>query len=579
MRGCAVALCLILPLPALAQTPPDAGSLLRQQEQQQQKAVPQKIPEAQQKEPSKPDRVEDAGVKVQTKSIRFTGAVDLVPEAELGAAVAEAVGQTLGFNDLEALADKVTKYLRDAGWLLARAYLPRQDVSEGVIEIAIIKGHLAGSQGEGGGWQIHLSEKSRINKGTLTAIAEKNAPSGTSPKEKQLERALFLINDLPGISARSRLAPGKEKGATQVTVDVEEAPLLTGILWADNYGNHSTGKAQANALINVNDPFGYGDHAIVSGAKSKGIRLLRLGYDLPLNSSGLRAAVGYTTMDYEVIDGSGRLAELAGDSHIVNAGISFPFIRGRLFNVFGGMGYEHKALRDKSSAGTLRDKRVNVVNLSLSADYIDRWGGGGVNHLGGVVTSGDLDLSRVASDKEVDAATLNTDGHYHKFSLNASRLQRLSDRFTLLGRFSAQWASSNLDSSEEFILGGPNGVRAYPVAEAQGDEGWLGSVELRYDWPRETRLGLLQLSAFIDTGRIRVHHDPGDVAIPTATGKNSYQLNGAGIGVHVSRSGSHSVRMGWAHMIGHNDGRTIDGKNADGETDKSRFWLQGVVWF
>jgi len=36
------------------------------------------------------------------------------------------------------------------------------------------------------------------------------------------------------------------------------------------------------------------------------------------------------------------------------------------------------------------------------------------------------------------------------------------------GRVSAQWASKNLDSSQKFGLGGPNGVRAYPSGEGYG---------------------------------------------------------------------------------------------------------------
>jgi hemolysin activation/secretion protein len=52
--------------------------------------------------------------------------------------------------------------------------------------------------------------------------------------------------------------------------------------------------------------------------------------------------------------------------------------------------------------------------------------------------------------------------------------------FTLYASFSGQRASKNLDSSEEFFLGGPNGVRAYPQGEGAGDEGWLSRLELRH---------------------------------------------------------------------------------------------------
>ncbi len=563
---------------AFAQTPPDAGSLLRQQEQLEQK-VPDQFPETEAPEVVKPAMKPVPGVKVLVKGVRFSGATDLVPMVELEALVAGAIGQELDFAGLQALAEKVTEHLRSKGWLLARAYLPRQDVTAGIIEITILKGRLDGTAIEGGGWNISLNEGARIDAGTLSAIAEAAAPSGSAVRQEGLERALLLMNDLPGVGARSRLEPGSESGTTRITVDATEGPLFTGNAWADNNGNHSTGENQLSAALNLNDTSGRGDHASLSATASEGIRMARLGYSAPLGSNGLRASAGYTTMHYEVKEGSGVAAGLEGDSAIARVGLAYPFIRSRTFSLRGSLDAEHKALKDDSNSGTLRDKRVDAYTLGLSGDSLDQWGGGGLNSFGVSVTAGDLDLSRVAADEAADAATLNTQGRYTKLNLNASRLQRLPGSFTLLGKFSAQLAGSNLDSSEQFILGGPAGVRAYPVGEAQGDEGWLASAELRYDWPGGTPLGALQLSAFADTGHIRLHNDPSSVTIPTATGKNTYQLSGAGLGLNLSKPGSYSVRLAWAHAIGDNDGRSITGNNADGEKDNNRFWLQAVAWF
>lgn len=568
----------LLVSPTVLSQTPDAGSILLQQEQLQ-PSFPQQLPNGDADETVKPAMKADSGVKVRVKAIHFTGATDLVPNAELTIIIAPALDQSLDFNTLQALTEKVTQHLRQSGWLLARAYLPKQDVTEGIIEIAILKGRLDGSQSEGGGWTMNLSENSRIHAETLINIAEYWAPSGSSPKEKQLERALLLMNDLPGISARSRFAAGSQTGTTQITVDVNEGPLVTGNAWVNNFGNDATGTNQANAVVNVNDPLGYGEHASVYATKSKGLSLARIGFDVPLNSNGLNGSIAYTDMHYDVITGAGKTADLNGDARIVTSLISYPFIRSRLLNLYGDLSYNHKTIVDDSSSGKLTDKRINVFTLSLKGDGIDKWGGDGINSYSIAVTSGDLDLSGLASNQATDAATLNTDGHYNKLNLSLSRLQRLPSNFTLLGSFSSQVASNNLDSSEKFVLGGPTGVRAYPVSEGLGDEGWLGSAELRYDLPQQTPLGRLQLSSFVDTGHIRTHNTPGSVSIPTATGKNSYQLSGVGIGVNITESGSHSIKVGWAHTLGSNDGRSSLGKHSDGTTDKSRFWLQGIVWF
>lgn len=564
--------------PASAQSTPDAGSLLRQQEELE-RQVPQRIPEAEKPEVVKPAMRKVEEILVRVKEIRFSGAVDLVPEARLRSVVEDAIGQELGFAGLQALANKVTAYLREQGYLLARAYLPRQDVTEGVIEIAILEGRLDGAADEGGGWEIRREESARINPGRLEAMAEAAAPSGSAARKRELERALLLMNELPGVSARARLAPGMRTGTTRVVVDVNEGPLVSGNAWADNYGNTSTGEYRVNAWADLNNPGGWGDQGNLIATGSEGVRLIRAGYSLPLGHAGLRARLGYTAMAYEVKKGDGKAIGLEGDSRTANAGLSYPFIRSRAFSLYGSLDYHRKALTDDSNVGMLRDKRLDVGTAALSGDALDRLGGGGLSRFRLAWTKGDLDLSRIPADEAADAATLKTKGNYDKLHLEVSRLQRLPGPFTLLGQFSAQRATKNLDSSEAFIVGGPIGVRAYPVGEGQGDEGWLAAVELRYDHPGVTPLGDLRLSAFSDTGRIRLHEDPGQVAITTATGKNSYQLSGAGLGLELASPGSYRLRVSWAHTIGNNDGRTPDGNNADGDDGHSRFWLQAIVWF
>ncbi|TVQ73183.1 MAG: ShlB/FhaC/HecB family hemolysin secretion/activation protein [Oceanospirillales bacterium] len=562
---------------ASAQTLPDAGSLLRQQEQLQQR-FPQQLPEPDKSEADKPVIQDLPGVTVHIKAFRFSGLDGMITEPELQLLLKDSVGQELDFAGLLYLADRVTEHLRNLGWILARAYLPRQDVTEGVIEIAILKGRLEGSVTEGGGWTISLSDESRINSDKLAAIAEAAAPSGSSARQQELERALLLINDIPGISAGSRLEPGSEAGTTRVLVDAIDEPLLTGNLWTDNHGNTSTGEVLVNAVLNLNNPAGFGDQASLGLSASEGIRLARLNYSAPLGHQGLRASAGYTDLHYKVKKGNGVNVGLEGQSSIVNLGLSYPFVRSRAVNLLGSLDYQYKALKDDSIAGTLRNKRIDRLSIGLSGNRLDQWGNGGLNSFDLSVTAGDLDLSRVPTDLENDAATLSTQGSYSKLNLEASRLQRLSGNFTLLARVSAQLSDGNLDSSEQFILGGPTGVRAYPIGEAQGDEGWLASAELNYDWPGGTPLGALQLKAFADTGGILVHKNSSRVSIANDTGNNRYQLSGAGLSVSLNKPSSYSVRLTWAHTLGNNPGR-FNGKNADGKSDNNRFWLQAISWF
>ena len=126
---------------AQAQTPPDAGSQFSGDQRLQQR-LPDRIPQTDRAETVRPALRDAGGERVVVRRIRFSGAADLLPAAELQAVVADALGKPHDFAGLEALAQRITDHLKKSGYLLARAYLPRQDVTDGDLEITILAGRL-----------------------------------------------------------------------------------------------------------------------------------------------------------------------------------------------------------------------------------------------------------------------------------------------------------------------------------------------------------------------------------------------------------------------------------------------------
>ncbi|MBF0463393.1 MAG: BamA/TamA family outer membrane protein [Magnetococcales bacterium] len=155
-------------------------------------------------------------------------------------------------------------------------------------------------------------------------------------------------------------------------------------------------------------------------------------------------------------------------------------------------------------------------------------------------------------------------------------MQKLPENFTLFANFNGQSASKNLDSSEQFILGGPNRVRAYSGLEGMGDSGWVTNLEVRYDFSFGSDFGQWQWVGFYDAGHIKLHDDPKSIPIATLTGQNSYALSGWGMGLNLSKTDSYLVRLSWAEAIGDNPGRTASGLDAN---DRSCLWLQATLWF
>ena len=108
---------------------------------------------------------------------------------------------------------------------------------------------------------------------------------------------------------------------------------------------------------------------------------------------------------------------------------------------------------------------------------------------------------------------------------------------------SGQHSNRNLDSSEQFLLGGPNSVRGYDVASVAGASGWLGTLELRQDlnWGCA---GHCEGSVFIDHGSLRLNADP------WTAGRNRAHLSSAGVGFHWSGTRGWQTQVQLATPLG-----------------------------
>ncbi|MDO9224290.1 MAG: POTRA domain-containing protein, partial [Caulobacter sp.] len=91
-----------------------------------------------QKEPAPVSAPADASAIV-VQRLAVTGA-SVYSESELMAIAGIVPGQRLTLGDLNAMADRVTNRYRQDGYLVGRAYLPAQEVKDGVVTMAVLEG-------------------------------------------------------------------------------------------------------------------------------------------------------------------------------------------------------------------------------------------------------------------------------------------------------------------------------------------------------------------------------------------------------------------------------------------------------
>lgn len=518
----------LLPLAGLAQTPPGAGQLL------QQLTPPPGLPGGQ----ARPTVVEESpvapsaeGERFVLKALRWSGNTVFTPQ-ELAVFAQDMRDQAVGLADLERLTQRVSRHYRQAGYLVARAYLPPQEIRDGVVHIAVLEGQLG---------RIELS-------GTAPLAANALAPAGRlQPGDRvqaqALEGVLLRLADLPGVEVRSTLRPGATVGASDFLVEIAPGARFAGTVDADSFGNRYTGTHRLGTTLHWNNPAQLGDQLSLRAQVSEDhFGYARLGYQLPLGPQATRVGVAWSRLSYRLGKDLLSLGG-SGEAGVASLYLQHPLLRSRTASWFATLQYDDKTLVDRmTSAGLRTDKSLRNWTVGLNGQFIDGLASGS-NSASLQYTQGRLAMD--AASAAIDAASAKTAGRFGKWALSYRRLQPLPGDWSLLAGLQAQWASKNLDPAEKMSLGGVTGVRAYPQGEASGDRGALFHLDLQYALGREWRV-----SGFYDRGHLRINESPWAPGV-----SNRRRLAGYGLGLAYANAIGFSASLQAAWKTGSEEGR------------------------
>ncbi len=605
--------------PALIKTAgpaPDAGSLLR--EQRRNPAGPPPQPAPKQDLPVQgqgvaapapaPELRTAAGPQFEVRAFRVLGATQ-VPQADVQAVLAPWLHRALVFADLQDAARGVAELYRQRGWL-ARAFWPAQDLLEGELTLQVLEARLGQVRFDDGGADPSDAAL-RFDRNRLVALVKARQASGEPLSLQNVDRALHVINNTPGLRAAAVLAPGDAAGLTDIVVQAQDQPLLSGHLTADNHGNRASGQARSTASVALSSPTRQGDELVLSSqTSSPGNYTHHLQYSLPWGVDGLRFGVNSSVLRYRL---RGEFAAAQGQGSARTWGLKARY------PLTPDLGLQLAAERRhyQNNAGGLQvsDKTLTGLTATLSGDWtaiktkLRRAQAGGEAQLASQLIysaidsapagagagaaaapaatpwsislmQGQVNLQANPSNLAADAAGPRTAGSSTRLAWSLAHLQPLSATNTFVVSTSGQWAASNLDSADKFSLGGPQGVRAYPSLEGSGDTGWLANVE----WRHSSHPGL-QLIAFYDVGQVHINRVPDFAAAPA---NNTVRLQGVGLGLNWRPSPHYSVQGVLARRLGStpqaqaldpNNPASNPVRNSDGSLSATRAWLSLTALF
>lgn len=464
-------------------------------------------------------------IRFVLKEVVVEGA-SVYTQNQLGKLYAARINKSVSLADIYALAATLTAKYRNDGYILTQVVVPPQTIDNGVVHLRVVEGsidqiRIEGTEILGSGGDVIRGYADRLKEGGIL-------------NNSNLERALLLINDLPGVTARSVLSPSATKtGMSDLTIIVERDPF-EGVAGLNNYGSRFLGMWQATTSLYANSLLGYNEQFSVDLAYSPSNQGLdpELTYgqmkgEVPVNSLGTTFAVHYgvtNTVPGHTLD----VLDVKGFSRFGGLELKHPFVRTRDVNLSATAGLDVRSTKTKSNIPTETTDDLTMLRMAGHLSFVDTL-------FSAAVTNVDLGLHKGvgwfgASDKgDPDLSRPDADPEAVKVTLDANRLERLYGAFSLQMGVSGQLSSAPLLSSEEFGVGGANSIgRGYDPSELVGDDGLSGSLELQ--WTN------VAPAPYIDSYTVYGFYDIGKVWNDDATSPSlrEQSLASAGVGVRTT---------------------------------------------
>jgi hemolysin activation/secretion protein len=484
---------------------------------------------------------------VLIKAITFTGNT-VIATGELERVTDGFKDQDLTWDEIKAIADSVTMAYQELGYILAKAYVPEQEIKDGVLEVRIVEGNVG---------KLNVTGNKYYHERVIKRYFRPQMRHGII-RESMLERALLLTKELPKTETRIVLKKGEKPGTADMTLAVEDKVPFKLSFDFNNFGSRLVGEERFGTNIQITDPY-WGSTLEMRGTSTTHYHDSAMGslkLNVPLTSCGTMAKLSYLNGDYAVGQELEELG-LLGESIVWGARIFQPLVKTAAFNLGMTIGYDRKYAESYLAEEISARDKLDIFSTEISADYLDQFLGktfASFSYSHGVVdTTRQIPISRINYDKRFDVARLDL-----------VRVQKIYGYTNVMVRFNGQLCGDRLVALEQSVLGGFGTVRGHAPASFLGDSGYVFSTELMFAPPfisdkvvphLNQRVGqMVQFAMFFDNGGVYTTDEEAD------EDGNEF-LSGWGVGLRLFYKERFRFKFDVGWPIHDRETKVLDDKN------------------
>jgi hemolysin activation/secretion protein len=459
----------------------------------------------------------------------------LLTQEEFERAVYPFLGPYRTPDDVEQARAALEKTYKDKGYPFVAVEIPQQGVTSGVIVLQVVKNEV-------GRLRVHGSRYYSLDE------IRREAPSlseGTVPNFSRVTDDIRTLNELPDRQIAPSVHPGVVPGTVDVDLNVKDTVPVHGSVELNNRYSTGTTALRLNGSIEYDNLWQLG-HTIQGSFQLSPEDVTQVKVFSGFYSAHVPGAPWLTV----ILQGTEQNSNVntLGGTGVVGTGqtiggrvvIAMPSKTDFFNSLSLGFDYKH-ATQDLMTGGTAQANAFNftpVTYYPVSASYSATW-------LKKDVGETDLNASVNANMQTISSSTaifglnrFGATGSFIYFRGDISHTHELPEGFQAYAKLQGQASGQPLISNEQFSEGGLGTVRGYLESEALGDNGIIGTVEVRT--PSLGSLISKSVGQSIDEWRIYAFGDWGDVGInqPLLEQQSTFKLASVGGGMRL-RTFSH----------------------------------------
>ena len=484
----------------------------------------------------------DEDVTVFMKDILFSGN-SVISTETLREVVKEFKEKDLTLADMNTVAELVTMTYQEHGYVLAKAYLPEQGITNGYLIVAILEGKIEDMVVEGNTYYdpklLKRFFKTQIEHGVVT--------------ENLLEKELLLANELASAETALVLKKGEKPGYVNVGLKTtDEIPFKFGVDY-NNFGTEVVSTNRYGVVASMTDPWFGTNFSVrgVTGDEMDRSSMVSVDYRIPVNSLGTHVTLSYLNGVYAT-GAEIAAAEYQGQTSIHGVRISHPFIKSRDTALSMSLGWDHKyaEYEDSSRNGIYAIDDLDEYYVRLDFDNLDRFLGKNLVSLsafhGNTTDRYDKPSFRQITDqpRSLDISMAST--QYERYAFSLARIQKVYGYTNFMLRSTGQYAGEEyLNPLTWYSVGGYGTVRGWkPESQVRGDSGYTITGELMFAPPfmaekvffGQKLAQMVQFALFYDHGGVFIDQPLENIVgggLTDAIENESEYLNGYGVGLRL----------------------------------------------